>query len=370
MLHYSNPGQNTRLRTMYLRSVMEYSSLKKVVNAMRTEIAYRRRLPIVKSKPYILFLEPLYFCNLDCPLCDRQVYSKARNDENARYGKLSLELYDRVLDELAPYLFQCQMFGLGEPLMNWKLTREVIARTHARKIFTMISTNSTLITPEVADEIVQSDLDHLVCAIDGVTQGPYETYRAGGKVEDALKGLRLVVAARARLGKSRMTIEWQYLAHSRNYHEIGIARQMAAELGVGFRSQPMRGMEWDKSLEESWLAPGDEHLKLGEGQYVNPFPCYFLWRSLVLNSNGKVARCLPYQNISQYADLGHGSVMDAYNHPSIQAARRLFRRGPMVGTAPAPCIGCGYFERHHGQLPGSHSTKKRWPAEFGVTEAG
>jgi MoaA/NifB/PqqE/SkfB family radical SAM enzyme len=331
---------------MYLRSVMEYSTPKKILNAIRTEVAYRQKSVNVTSMPFILLLEPLYYCNLECPLCDRQVYPNVRKGDA---GMMSLELYDRILDEVGPYLFQCQIFGQGEPLMNWKLTREIIARTHARNIFTMISTNATLITPQKAKELVASDLDHLVVAIDGVTQGPYETYRVGGKVQAALDGLRLVVAARSELPGSRMAIEWQYLTHSRNLHEVEPARRMAAELGIGFRTAPIRGMEWDRALEDQWLSPEDERLE--SGQYVNEFPCYFLWRSLVLNSNGKVARCLVYQNVAQYADLNNMSVREAYNHPSVQAARRLFSKEPMAEPAPSPCNSCGYFERHHGPRP-------------------
>jgi MoaA/NifB/PqqE/SkfB family radical SAM enzyme len=141
-----------------------------------TETSYRRKAIKVGSKPFILLLEPLHYCNLDCPLCDRQIFPDVRKNDA---GMMSLELYDRILDQVGPYLFQCQLFGQGEPLMNWKLTREIIARTHARNIFTMISTNATLITALKAEELVASDLDHLVVAIDGMTQGPYETYRVG-----------------------------------------------------------------------------------------------------------------------------------------------------------------------------------------------
>jgi hypothetical protein len=68
-----------------------------------------------------------------------------------------------------------------------------------------------------------------------------------------------------------------------------------------------------------------------------------------LNSNGKVARCLVYQNASQYADLHDMSAMAAYNHTSVQAARNLFRKEPDGSTDyPLPCRSCGYFARHHG----------------------
>jgi pyruvate-formate lyase-activating enzyme len=346
LLNYRNPGDNMRLWRVYANSVLRYGTFKKIVNALRTEAAYRRRDVFVRSKPYILFVEPLYYCNLECPLCDRQVFPEARDGDA---GKLSLETYDRVLDELGDYLFQCQIFGQGEPLMNWRLTRQIIERTHARRIFTEVSTNAKLLDEEVADDIVDCGLDYLVCAIDGVSQESYETYRVGGRLDDAMAGLRHVLAARARK-KSSLMIEWQFLVHAGNEHELPTAYRMAAALGVPLRVAPLRGMEWDAALEERWLPEsGPWTYRFDPARPLNDFPCYFLWRSLVLNSNSKVARCLIYQNATQYADLRHGSAIDAYNHPSVQQARRLFRReAPLGGEAPTPCRSCGQFARHHG----------------------
>src|ERR1700712_5305243 len=95
LFNYRDHG---RLWRVYGRSVMRYGSIKKFINAARTEWAYRRRVADVRSSPYILFLEPLYYCNLDCPLCDRQIFPDARSGSEA--GKLSLELYDRILEEV------------------------------------------------------------------------------------------------------------------------------------------------------------------------------------------------------------------------------------------------------------------------------
>lgn len=353
LLNYRNYG---RLWRVYGRSLVRYGSVRKVANALRTELAYRRRTTDVKSAPFILFLEPLYYCNLDCPLCDRQVFPDARTNDA---GRLTLELYDKILDEVGDYLFQCQIFGQGEPMLDWKLTKAIIEKSHARRIFTLVSTNCTLITPKIAEEVVNCGLDHLVVAIDGITQESYEVYRTGGKVADALAGMKRIVEQKA-LQKSKMVIEWQYLVHKHNVHEVEAAKKMAEELGVYIRFAPLRGMEWDKSLEEYWLPEKsgmDTAMMKGAslaapikpvGEAMMDFPCYFLWRSLVLNSNGKLARCLIYQNVSQYANLNEVSVLSAYNHPSVQHARELFRKSTPTGPAPAPCAGCSYFARHHG----------------------
>jgi MoaA/NifB/PqqE/SkfB family radical SAM enzyme len=370
LLHFRNYG---RLWRVYGSSVLRYGTMTKLVNALRTEWAYRRRVVDVRSAPYILLLEPLYYCNLECPLCDRQVFAGARQNDA---GKLNLALYDRLLDEIGRYLFQCQIFGQGEPTMNWRLTRAIVERTHRRRIYTLLSTNCTLITPEMAEEIVECGLDYLVCAVDGLTQESYGAYRVGGRIEDALAGMQYVIEAKRR-SSARIEIEWQFLVHAGNVHEIPEARRRAAELGVVLRLAPLRGMEWDGELEDHWLPRSGEwkSFRYAAGEPMHDFPCYFLWRSLVLNSNGKAARCLFYQNAAQYADLSTMSALAAYNHPSVQQARRLFRREPVTGRAePAPCRSCGFFARHHGDgiidrnahvrqsLPAAVSARRDQPA--------
>src|ERR1700691_355727 len=118
LLNYRNPG---RVWRVYGRSVLRYGSPRKFLNAMRTELAYRRRADYVQSMPFILFLEPLYYCNLDCPLCDRQIFPDARTPPREA-GRLSPEKFDQILDEVGDYLFQVQIFGQGEPLLDWTLT--------------------------------------------------------------------------------------------------------------------------------------------------------------------------------------------------------------------------------------------------------
>jgi MoaA/NifB/PqqE/SkfB family radical SAM enzyme len=346
LLNYRNSG---RLWRVYGRSLLKYGSVKKIFNAVRTEYAYRRRIDDVRSMPYILFLEPLYYCNLDCPLCDRQVFPDARQGKEA--GKLSMELFDRLLAEAGDYLFQCQIFGQGEPLLDWPRTRQIIQKCSRRRIFTLLSTNCTLVTPKIADEVVAGGLDHLVCAIDGISQESYQRYRVSGNVADALEGMRLFAQARRRQGRT-MEIEWQFLVHRYNADERQAAAKIAADLGVVIRFAPLRGMEYNAALQEYWL-PEDgrtfQHGRLEHGKTRSDYPCYFLWRSLVLNSNGRMARCLIYQNVAEYGDLNDLSVRQLYNHPSVKRARQLFSRGAVPeGDFPAPCNNCSFFGRHHG----------------------
>ena len=69
-------------------------------------------------------------------------------------SRLPLDLLDKIFDEIGDYLFQCQIFGNGEPMLDWPRTKHVIQTAHRRRIYTLVSTNCTIMTPKLAEEVV------------------------------------------------------------------------------------------------------------------------------------------------------------------------------------------------------------------------
>lgn len=346
MLNYKNYG---RLGRVYGRSALRYSTPKKILNALRIEFAYRRRQADVSSYPYLLNIEPLYYCNLECPLCDRQIFPWARQKDA---GKLPLEIIDKIFDEVGDYLYQCQIFGQGEPLLDWPRTQYIIEQARARRIFTLLSTNCTIMNPQLGRDVVASGLNYLICAIDGISQESYSKYRVGGQVEKALETLRLFCRERD-AQKSEIQIEWQFLVHAFNIHEMEEAKAIAQELGVFLRFSPLHGMEYDAASQQYWLPDeGDPTWQAGRVDYGvtrYQWPCYFLWRALIVNSNTQLARCLIYQNVAEYGSLRDHSVRELFNSPASQRARQLFSKGAVEpGAFPAPCNNCSFYKREHG----------------------
>ena len=122
-------------------------------------------------------------------------------------------------------------------------------------------------------------------------------------------------------------------------------------MGVFLRFSPLRGMEYEPDLQEEWLPEGSEWQdgKIAPGKTCYDWPCYFLWRSLIVNSNGKAARCLIYQNVAEFGDLNVSTVRELYNGPDTQRARQLFSRGDVpAGDFPQPCNNCGFYARTQG----------------------
>jgi radical SAM protein with 4Fe4S-binding SPASM domain len=334
-----------RLLRLYGRAAVRGFTVRRFANAVRTELAYRRRKLDVRSMPYILFIEPLYYCNLKCPLCPRQMpaYVSTRD-------KLEVDLIDKVFDEVGPYLYQCSIFGNGEPTLDWGRTEQIIRQTRKHRIFSTVSTNATLITREMADRIVTSGLDYLVCAIDGATQETYEAYRVGGSFDDAMNGLKYVLEAK-RKHKSRIVVEWQFLVNAFNEHELDTAREMARKLGVPIRFAPIGGMGKDIETQERWAAKNPKYRGRveREGVPLSPHHCYWLWRSIYINATGTMGRCPKYSGPNPIGDLREQRVVDIYNGKNSQLHRRVFNEQslPADEAIPAPCDTCTHYVRCH-----------------------
>jgi pyruvate-formate lyase-activating enzyme len=349
--NYINRG---RLWRVYGRSVIKYGTARKVLNAVRTEWAYRSRKVDVRTPPYVLFIEPLYYCNLKCPLCPRELQPNARK-KPSEAGKLPLEFIDQIFEELGPYLFQCHIFGNGEPMLDWPRTKHLVQAARRHRVFTLISTNCTTITPKMADDIVTSGLDYLVCAIDGTSQASYEKYRVGGQYEKAFEGMRLICEA-AKRHRSPIALEWQYLVSAFTYPEMDRARQLARELGIYLRFSPLGGLG-DPDSQRYWGAPDPAWSVQHTGSFDHNFACYWLWRALVINSNGQLGRCPGFSNIAQIGSIDPkvtrrgvlDGVMSIYNGPTSQRARQLFVKAASGEEPyPEPCTSCSCFARHHG----------------------
>jgi radical SAM protein with 4Fe4S-binding SPASM domain len=352
MIHYRSAH---RLLRLYGRAFLRGFTVRRFMNALRTEWAYRRRRLDVRSMPYVLFIEPLYYCNLECPLCPRQMPAF-----HSHKGKLEIDLIRRTFSEVGPYLFQCSIFGNGEPTLDWSRTAEVIAVALGHNVFTSVSTNATLITPVMAEKIVTSGLDYLICAIDGVSQEAYAKYRVGGDVRDALNGLRYVLEAKRRL-KSNLLIEWQYLVNAYNEGEIEQARALARELGVPIRFAPIGGMGKDPAEQERWAAKNPKYRQLIERPGVpnNAHHCYWLWRSIYINASGTMGRCPKYSGPNPIGDLREQSIAEIYNSRASQLQRHIFHPGPLPAEEriPAPCDTCELYVRCHepGACSGTES---------------
>jgi 12,18-didecarboxysiroheme deacetylase len=140
-------------------------------------------------------------CNLKCVHC----YSQSQNQKYT--GELSTEEGKALIDSLARFGAPVVLFSGGEPLMRKDLL-ELIQHATASGLRAVISTNGTLISREMADNLKGLNLSYVGVSLDG-TKGVNDKFRGvEGAYDRAIEGIRNCRAAGLKVGL-RFTINKQ-----------------------------------------------------------------------------------------------------------------------------------------------------------------
>ena len=145
-------------------------------------------------------------CNLYCMHC----YADAQDRDYP--GELTTGEGKALLDDLAEFGAPTVLFSGGEPLIRPDLF-ELAAYARDRGLRCIISTNGTLITPDLAGEIRRCGFSYVGVSLDGI--GPVHDKVRGkkGAYDDALAGMRFCRELGVRVGL-RLTV------HQKNVDQL------------------------------------------------------------------------------------------------------------------------------------------------------
>jgi MoaA/NifB/PqqE/SkfB family radical SAM enzyme len=287
---------------------------------------------VVKSKPFIMFLEVNNICNLHCPFC---LTGKGKTAGRPKRN-MTLSEMKKTIDEMADYLYFVQLYNWGEPLLNRDLF-DFINYAHGKRIFTMVSSNMNFTRDTLAEEIVASGLDYFIAAIDGFSADSYKKYRIGGDFDKAIRSLEGVMNVRKRMHRSHPFVEWQYVVFRHNQHEIDEARSFADRIGVDyFHALPgyIEDTEWITTLPEY-------RVDLGRPESVAK--CTRVWTHLNVRADGGVAPCCyEFYKQDDFANIFETPFRQFWNNTMFITAREILSKG--LDKAPKSpytiCHGC------------------------------
>jgi len=295
---------------------------RKLSNYILAEVQKARREEVLFGYPYWLVLDPCNYCNLHCPFCPT---GQRRGSREIRM--LSLLDFKDVLDKLGPYLINLDLVNWGEPFLNKDLP-EMIQYAKAFNINVKIDSNFSYLTKDLAEKIVLSGLDSIICSIDGLTPETYSKYRVGGDLNTAMDNLKLLIDARRALGKAKPFITWQFLVFKHNEHEIKKVQGMGKEIGVdhvGITKAFIGKKEWMPNNPEYCHYNKD---KMKDGHSAEYFKktqnklCNWLWIAAAINSNGSLSACCSIENESDdFGNVFNIPFEEVWNGPKYRIAR-------------------------------------------------
>jgi MoaA/NifB/PqqE/SkfB family radical SAM enzyme len=309
-------------------------------------------------------------CNLRCRMC----LVRYQPPVDRVTGTMSLADFTALVDGV-PGVERITLQGLGEPLLVPHLD-EMIRLAAGRGIAVGFNTNGTLLTAGRAERLVEAGLAWLHVSVDGATAATYESIRDGSRFERVRRGVRAIVAARARSGNGRPDISLVCVAMRRNHRELPALVRLAAEWGVGrlwvqnlshtFSDTDPAGhygeirdfaaaetlvgaAQAGESFEEARRVAEDVGVELrlprteeSPARRAAGTPgCDWPWRSGYVTRDGRLQPCCMVMGADR-ADVGHlqdGSFAEQWVAP----AYRDFRAGLLGDDPPAVCRGCSSY---------------------------
>ena len=241
--------------------------------------------------PTFIAIEPANYCMLHCPQCP--VGMRATQPEE--HALIPEAIWMRVLNEAAPFAHTVIFHFQGEPLLHPDLPK-MIRYAHQLKFFTMLSTNAQLLTPAVAEALVDSGLDRIIVSIDGLTEPTYSHYRVGGSLAHALAGMRALADCKQQKGYGP-EIEMQCLYLKSNQHEWPLFREKYRQLGadkISMKTAQFYDFEQgnpdmpDDSRYSRYKRNTDGSYRLKKKLHNR---CYRLWSGCVITTDGTVLPC-------------------------------------------------------------------------------
>ena len=113
---YRGPWHVPWVIQRYSRSAMCALTPKRVFNAVTALTEMKVGVIRVRSRPFVLRIEPCNVCNLRCPLCACGI-----NTDPRPKGFMTLEDYRRILEENKQTAILVRLDGMGEPTLHPQL---------------------------------------------------------------------------------------------------------------------------------------------------------------------------------------------------------------------------------------------------------
>lgn len=277
----------------------------------------------IKGMPVSIGVELTNNCNLHCPEC-----SSGSGQMQRGRGYMDFEVYNKVLKELRPYLYNINLFFQGEPMLHPLFFQFV---GNSKNMNTIVSTNGHYLSDENSEKLVKSGLSKLIISLDGIDQDTYSVYRINGNANTVINGIKSVTDAKTRFNSS-MKIVIQFLVNRFNEHQIPQVRRLAHTVNASLSLKSMQIINQKDIV--SWLPLKEKfrRYKLKDGGYVVksslPDRCARLWFNPVITWDGKVVPCCFDKN-AEYVmgDINQESFREIWDGLQYRTFRKSILSG-------------------------------------------
>ncbi|MGH9338199.1 MAG: radical SAM/SPASM domain-containing protein [Acidobacteriota bacterium] len=264
----------------------------------------------LQAFPITLIVENTGKCNLKCPMCPREFGEYTPDD-------FDFDLFKQIIDEVRGRTELVFPWGGGEPLMNPDIFK-MIRYCRDAGIYTVVSTNATILNEDRSRRLIEAGLDNLIIAFDGTTPEVYEKYRKGAKFERVRANISRFLEIKKEM-QSDLFVVMQMVRLPENRHQV-------------------------RDFHRMWSVEGVDEIRIKEDEIVVPeiaieerinhdrrrHPCYQLWQGPpTVSYKGDFFPCCHAWQTEPIGNVNEQSVFDLWNSPRMQKMREAHLKGDL-----------------------------------------
>lgn len=175
-------------------------------------------------------------------------------------GKMPFPLWQRCADQIAAISpgTQCWFSFCGEPLLEPDLLLQMLAYGKRVGLQALhINTNGMLLTPELADRLLESGVNQIVFGVDGFGRETYARIRVNGDRDALYDNINYIIEARKRRATGP-EIQVQFIEMEENEHELEDFK--AYWLARGATLKVRNKLSWGGQIRTPLCVPDEERI--------------------------------------------------------------------------------------------------------------
>lgn len=311
----------------------------------RIDLENRTKLETVipLKTPFIINIDPCEACNFQCKFCptgDRELMKKT---PGRGHGAMSFDLYKKIIDDICQFEDKVKVIRLykdGEPLINPHFA-EMVAYAKQSGCCDRVdtTTNGTLLTHKLCDDIIKSGLDRINISIEGVNAEQYAEFSKWKLDYDQLvDNIRYLYEHKTNL-EMIVKINGDILTEEQKQQFLDTFGDITD--GISIESI----MDCWPTFEQTKVTVNQERGIYGDKiqeVMVCPYPFY----SMFFNSDGKASICfLDWKHELILGDANIQSVKDIWMSEKHKEYLKLFLKGER--KKHPVCANCGQLKQGH-----------------------
>lgn len=271
--------------------------------------------------PPCVQIEPTSVCNYRCVFC-YQTDEKLQDRKAGHKGRMELELFKCVVDQIEGQVEAVTLASRGEPL----LCKDIVGMLEyisGKFLGLKVNTNAWYLNEEKAHALLAAEANTIVFSADAADEELYAKLRVNGRLDKVLENVRMFASIKAK-----------HYPNSRTITRVS---------GVKFSDQ----QDFD-TIEKFWKDYVDQVAFVDYNPWVSVYdaeatgvdaPCSDLWRRTFVWWDGRINPCdVDYLSSLAVGDINKDSLSDIWTGEGYARLREQHLEGAREGLMP--CRNC------------------------------